>query len=115
MRDAKVIARARRLRKAATPTEDKLWQRLRDRRLGGLKFRRQADVGPHVVDFLCLEANLIVEVDGGIHDHPAVAARDAAREQALRARGFSVVRFGADAIAHDLETVLIALEQRCRR
>ena len=60
--------------------------------LKGTHFRRQAPFGPYVVDFVCHRARLIVEVDGGIHNHPAVIARDAERENWLRSRGYTVIR-----------------------
>jgi len=83
---------AARLRANATPAEKKLWKALRQLNLDGTHFRRQAPFGPYIVDFVCHRARLIVEVDGGIHKHPAVVARDAERESWLRQRGYSVVR-----------------------
>jgi len=83
---------APRLRAIATPAEKKLWTALRKLDLSGTHFRRQAPFGPYVVDFVCHRARLIVEVDGGIHNHPAVTARDAERETWLRQRGYSVIR-----------------------
>jgi len=65
---------------------------LRKLDLKGTHFRRQAPFGPYVVDFVCHRARLIVEVDGGIHNHPAVIARDAERENWLRSRGYTVIR-----------------------
>ena len=65
---------------------------LRKLDLNGTHFRRQAPFGPYIVDFVCHRARLIVEVDGGIHNHPAVTARDAERETWLRQRGYSVIR-----------------------
>ena len=75
---------ARRLRRAPTPAETALWEVLRDRRCGGLRFLRQHDIGHYVVDFYCAEARLAVEVDGAIHDIPAVLANDRERETFLR-------------------------------
>lgn len=66
---------AARLRHDMTDAERKLWLALRDRRLDGLKFRRQSTIGPYVVDFLCIEARLIVEVDGGQHSETVDAPR----------------------------------------
>jgi len=83
---------APRLRANATPAEKKLWRALRKLDLNGTHFRRQAPFGPYVVDFVCHRARLIIEVDGGIHNHPAVTARDAEREAWLRQRGYSVIR-----------------------
>jgi uroporphyrinogen-III synthase len=110
MRDPKAIKRARRFRKEPTKTENLLWQRLRGQKLAGAKFRRQADIGSVVVDFACLQAKLVVEVDGGIHNHPDVIRKDAIRDQALKAEGFKVLRFSTAAIESDLETVLIVIE-----
>ena len=59
--------RARRMRKSPTPSEDILWQALRNRQIHGLKFLRQHPIGPTIVDFYCHEKRLAVEVDGGIH------------------------------------------------
>src|SRR5215468_1460399 len=61
------VTTARGLRKKLTDAERRLWSRLRLRQLNGLKFRRQAPIGPYVVDFLCLERRLVIEVDGGQH------------------------------------------------
>lgn len=80
---------ATRLRRDATDAERLLWQRLRNRQVGGLKFRRQATVGPYVVDFLCVERKLVVEADGGQHGE----LRDARRTKFLERLGLEVLRF----------------------
>src|SRR5262249_57747169 len=80
----------RRLRRQATDAETKLWFALRDRRLGGFKFVRQDALGPYVVDFVCRDKKLVIEVDGGQNaDKPSDRARDAA----LRAGGYSPLHF----------------------
>ena len=61
------ISRARELREKSTDAERLLWSRLRNRRLMGLKFKRQSPIGSYIVDFVCKERNLIVEIDGGHH------------------------------------------------
>ena len=91
------IARARSLRRRATLTERTFWTRLRDRRLDGLKFRRQVPVGPYVLDFVCLAHRLIVEADGPFHDE----AHDARRDQWLETQGFYVLRFSIKDILTD--------------
>jgi uroporphyrinogen-III synthase len=111
MRDPKAIKRARRFRKVPTKTEDILWHRLRGEKLTGAKFRRQADIGSLVVDFACLQVKLVVEVDGGIHNHPDVIPKDAARDRKLTAQGFRILRFSAAAIESDLETVLVVIDR----
>ena len=102
---------ARALRANQTEAESRLWQRLRDRQLAGVKFRRQAPVGPYIADFICLAAKLIVEIDGGQHAESAEA--DAARTAWLEGQGFRVLRFwNNDAMANTdgvLEEILAAL------
>ncbi|ACG76635.1 conserved hypothetical protein [Phenylobacterium zucineum HLK1] len=89
--------RARRLRREATAGERRLWALLRDRRLQGLKFRRQFPVGPYVLDFVCLRHRLALEADGPLHD----PERDARRDAWLAARGFRVIRFANAEITRD--------------
>ena len=100
-------ARARRLRRDAPHPERRLWRLLRDRRLAGLKFRRQRPVGPFFADFCCLSAGLIVEVDGASHD--GRGHDDRRREAYLEGAGFRVLRVGNDDVLRDPEAVLIAV------
>ena len=93
------------LRRNATDAEQALWLQLRGRRLGGGKFRRQWTIGPYVVDFCCLEARLIVEVDGGQHR----PERDRARTEFLRSRGFRVIRFWNNDVLGNPDGVLTVL------
>jgi very-short-patch-repair endonuclease len=93
---------ARSLRRGMTGAEDKLWHELRNRRLDGIKFRRQVPVGSYVADFACLEARLIVEIDGSQH---ADSAYDGRRDAELRQRGFRVLRFWNDDVLRDLNSV----------
>jgi very-short-patch-repair endonuclease len=95
---------ARRMRKQSTPAEDALWQALRGRRIAGAKFRRQHAVGPFIVDFICLEHHLVVEVDGDIH--LAQQGRDRERDAYLRAGGLDIVRVTNDDVLNRLETVV---------
>ncbi len=83
--------RARGMRHDPTEAEKKFWWLVRDRRLGGFKFRRQTPVGRYIADFICIDARLIVELDGG--QHAQRARYDAAREAFLAAQGFRVMRF----------------------
>ena len=82
---------ARVLRANQTEAETRLWRRLRDRQLGGAKFRRQVPIGPYIADFVCFAAKLIVELDGGQYADTAEA--DSARTVWLEKRGFRVLRF----------------------
>jgi very-short-patch-repair endonuclease len=85
--------RARELRQTSPDAERALWNCLRNRQLGGHKFRRQHPVDRYFADFACVEAGLIVELDGSQHCEPAAMRADAARTEALRAHGFHVLRF----------------------
>jgi very-short-patch-repair endonuclease len=103
----------RRLRRQSTDAETRLWFALRDRRLGGFKFVRQEAIGPYIVDFVCRERKLIIEVDGGQH---AENARDRVRDDVLTAGGYRVLRFwNSDVLSNTdgvLCTILAKLEGR---
>ena len=86
----RVRVRARSLRSTPTDAEALLWHHLRDRRMANQKFRRQRPIGPYFADFACLEAKLIVELDGGQH---AESEHDLARDKFLRDAGWRVLRF----------------------
>jgi len=83
-------ASAKRMRREPTYAEKRLWKLLRTT---DLHFRRQAPFGPYIVDFVCHRHRLIVELDGGVHDLPEVAARDVERDLWLTGRGYRVMRF----------------------
>ena len=95
---------ARSLRANQTDAETRLWTGLRDRRLAGAKFRRQAASGPYIADFACFAARLIVELDGGQHAQDADA--DAARTAWLEGQGFRVLRFWNNDVLANTEGVL---------
>ncbi len=100
---------ARDLRQRQTPAEKILWEALRDRRLDGLKFRRQHAIAntAYVADFLCYEAQLVVELDGSVHD--TQVEDDAIRQSKIEEQGYRVLRFRNDDIFTDLESVLIQI------
>jgi very-short-patch-repair endonuclease len=89
-----------------TPQEVKLWVRLRELRQQGYHFRRQAPKGRYVLDFVCLRARLIVEVDGAQHGFDAHLARDAQRDRLFAYRGFRTLRFWNDEIDRNLDGVV---------
>jgi len=93
---------ARSLRRDTTEAEGRLWQELRDRRLDRIKFRRQAPIGKYIADFVCLEAGLIVEIDGSQH---AESDTDRIRKAELGAKGFRVLRFWNDDVLKDINAV----------
>lgn len=107
-----MIKRARALRKNQTDAERKLWYALRNRQVGGYKFRRQCPIGSFIVDFCCEEAFMIVEIDGS--QHGAQLKKDALRTRYLVSKGYRVIRFGADAAVREttavLETILRELK-----
>ncbi|MCB9998980.1 MAG: DUF559 domain-containing protein [Methylobacteriaceae bacterium] len=89
---------ARRLRRDMTVAETILWRDLRGGALDGLKFRRQAPIGRYVVDFLCVEHRVIVELDGPPHDSIEQKRHDAARDGELRRRGYRILRFANELV-----------------
>ncbi|WP_439478639.1 endonuclease domain-containing protein [Brevundimonas sp.] len=104
--------RAKRLRAEPTWTEAKLWERLR---LLPIRIRRQAPIGPYVVDFACLRARLVIEVDGGVHDLPEVALRDLKRDKWLADEGFRVLRIDSRRIPSELDAVMIEIALAIRQ
>jgi very-short-patch-repair endonuclease len=104
--------RARNLRKTATDAESALWHRLRSRSLGGHKFVRQEPIGRYIVDFVCRERRLIIEVDGGQH---ADNQRDAVRDKWLADHNYRVLRFWNNDVLGNmvgvLETIVTALAE----
>ena len=95
---------ARALRQALTPAEEALWQRLRRHQVLGLHFQSQYVVGPFIADFYCRAAQLVVEVDGGVHR--GQRGRDAERDAYLAGRGLRVLRFRNEEVLRDLENVV---------
>ncbi len=99
---------ARALRSKPTEAERALWQHLRRRRISGHRFRRQHPLGPYIVDFVCLEAQLVIEVDGSQHVDQQVD--DAVRTQWLESRGFRVLRFWNNQVLGELAAVEQAIQ-----
>ncbi|WP_416760988.1 endonuclease domain-containing protein [Roseateles sp. So40a] len=97
---------ARALRSEGTRAERALWHHLRDRRFAGHKFRRQHPIGTYFADFACIEAGLVIELDGGQHGGPRDAAYDARRSAAMLTSGFHVLRFTNREAMQELEGVL---------
>ena len=95
--------RARRLRRESTDAERVLWRLLRNRQLGGWKFRRQVPIGRYIVDFVCFDKRLIVEIDGG--HHQLQADHDDKRTKWLASEGFRVIRFWNNAVLGEIAAV----------
>jgi len=102
MREGRKHEFARHLRRRMTDAELRLWYFLRDRRLGGYKFRRQWPIGPYIADFACVECALIVELDGSQHG----GAVDTVRTACLHAAGYRVLRFWDNDAPRNTEAVL---------
>lgn len=100
---------SRRLRSEMTDAERRLWQCLRLRQVEGHKFRRQHPLGRYILDFVCLERRLVVEVDGGQHSEQQ--DYDETRTEWLRWRGFRVVRFWNNEIMNNIDGVMEAIRQ----
>ena len=114
MRNPTTQNRARSLRNHTTDTEQYLWRYLRGHQLGGHRFRRQVPIGNYIADFACLEAKLIIELDGG--QHLEQAEYDARRDMQMGDMGFRVLRFWDNQAFQEtqavLEVILRALEER---
>ncbi|GGK18682.1 endonuclease domain-containing protein [Salinarimonas ramus] len=105
-------ATAQRLRFEATPQERRMWAALRRLRPAGYHFRRQVPIGPYVVDFACLKARLLVEIDGAHHGEAPFEARDRARDAHLRREGFRIARYWNGQVLQELPDVMDDLHAR---
>ncbi len=105
----RVGVRAKGLRKKATDAESMLWNRLRNRQLLDLKFRRQRPIGNYIADFACLEIGLVVELDGG--QHVEQLAYDEQRKQDMRALGFRTLRFWDHEVLKETDAVMEKIRQ----
>ena len=97
------VEQSRELRRAMTPQESALWQRLRNSQLGH-RFRRQQIIDGFIADFFCAAANLVVEVDGPVHDYQRL--EDAEREATLRERGLDILRIKNDEVSESIDAVI---------
>jgi very-short-patch-repair endonuclease len=109
---AKQLENAKELRREMTPSEKILWKHLKANPLTGLHFRRQQIVHGYFVDFYCHQHELIIEVDGGIHE--LQKEYDVERETYLRAIGFRIIRFTNDEVNKKLKDVLQKIVEVCK-
>ena len=107
-RNLVLVKPARRLRWELTDVERKLWYHLRGRRFEGVKFRRQYPIGRYIVDFICVEQKLIIELDGG--QHALNVAYDQARDAWLAEQGYHMLRFWNNEVIENMEGVLISIK-----
>jgi len=102
---------AQNLRKNPTHAENLLWKYLRRKQFAQLKFRRQQPIDHYIVDFVCIEKKIIIEVDGG--QHSIEREKDIERENYLRRNGFKVLRFWNNDILENIEGVLEEIMKYC--
>ena len=104
MSEAKILTNAKALRSHQTEAEQRLWYHLRAHRFMDLKFKRQKPMGRYIVDFVCVERQLIIELDGG--QHAEQVKYDQLRDAWLRGQGYTVLRFWNNEVMQQLEGVL---------
>ncbi len=105
-----LVSVARELRKGETKAEKIVWSLLRNRGLCGLKFRRQHQLGPFIVDFYCDELKLIIELDGEVHQDINQKERDLLRDNSLKSMGLTVLRFKNHEVLGNPELFLTKIE-----
>jgi len=102
---------AKKLRRASTKAERKLWQALRNKQIEGCKFRRQQPIDPYIVDFVCFKRKLIIELDGG--QHAANREIDENRNRFFNLNGFNVLRFWNNEVFENVEGLLAVIRKAC--
>ncbi|MFA4817829.1 MAG: endonuclease domain-containing protein [Parcubacteria group bacterium] len=105
---------SRSLRRKSTPQEIKLWAHLKSRNFSGLKFRRQHIIDKYIVDFICLEKKLIIELDGCQHKREKDTKYDAKRNEYLKNLGFTVLRFWNNEVDSNLSGVILKIEEKIK-
>jgi very-short-patch-repair endonuclease len=109
----RLITFAKNLRKNSTEAEKLLWHYLRAKQLGDLKFRRQQAIGKYIVDFVCFNKKIIIELDGGQHAEERNRTRDQIRDQWLKSQGFIVLRFWDNDVLKNIEGVWEEIAKYC--
>lgn len=104
-----LIQKARELRKSMTLAEKILWSELKSKKISGYKFRRQFPVFDYIVDFYCYELNLVIEIDGPVHNLPEIKIYDEKRDNLFRTNGYVVLHLSNDEIISNLSTTLIKI------
>lgn len=103
--------RAQALRQNQTKGEKMLWRALRELKAEGIRVRRQAPIGPYIVDFAIFSRKIIIEIDGDVHTADKQAAHDKRRDTWLRSQGFEVVRYSSLEVADNLEGVVLDIRR----
>ncbi|MFH1336921.1 MAG: endonuclease domain-containing protein [Candidatus Zixiibacteriota bacterium] len=102
---------AKKLRKKSTHAERLLWRHLKAKQLEGYKFRRQEPIGNYIVDFICFEKRIVIELDGS--QHQTEKDKDRKREQWLKRQGFKVLRFWNNEVLNNMEGVYQVIKDSC--
>jgi very-short-patch-repair endonuclease len=110
--NSKVVL-ARTFRKNMTPAEDLLWSHLRMKKCGGMKFRRQQIIEGFIADFFCAEKNLVIEVDGPIHEREAQRKTDQHRCEVFKMRGIRELRFKNNEVKRNIRDVINKIKATC--
>jgi very-short-patch-repair endonuclease len=108
--EERIREKARELRRNQTEAEAVLWKYLKNRQLDGFKFRRQHTLGYYICDFACLEAKLIVELDGGQHNEVIIAGNDEERTNWFKSQGYKLIRFGNNDVLENIERVILEIK-----
>jgi very-short-patch-repair endonuclease len=103
------------LRQKMTLAEKILWDKLRNRKLDGLKFKRQHSIGNFIIDFYCASEQLLIELDGEIHNNDEVQMKDRERDAVLKEMNFKILRFNNEDIHYNLEGVLNTIKKTATR
>ena len=109
--NSKLTNIAKNLRKRSTEAEKLLWRYLRAKQLEGLKFRRQQPIGNYIVDFVCFEKRIIIELDGG--QHAIEKEKDHKRDKWFGEQGFKVLRFWNNEVFTNISGVLEVIRENC--
>ena len=109
MNDKTILARN--LRKTSTIQEKRMWNLLKNRQFYNLKFKRQQPIGNYIVDFICKEAKIIIEIDGGQHNNSKNIEYDNIRTEFLNSLGYKVIRFWNNEIYENIDGVMSKLKE----
>ncbi|MBT3393396.1 MAG: endonuclease domain-containing protein [Elusimicrobiaceae bacterium] len=112
IKNLKVQENAKELRKSLTPAERFLWSKIKEKQLG-YKFRKQHVIAKYIVDFICLEKNLIIELDGGQHNEET-KEYDEKRDLILNKEGYKVIRFWNNDVLKNIEGVVLEIQKHLK-
>ncbi|MUP38439.1 endonuclease domain-containing protein [Labilibaculum euxinus] len=110
-----IHSRAKELRRNMTKSEKLLWTEIRNRKLNGLKFRRQHPINIFIADFYCHEIKLVIELDGNIHDSEENKEYDEGRTAELEYLGVKVIRFTNEEVINSMTNVLAKIKVFCKQ